>query len=389
MRTPYLYAGTVLLVILVLLLASLQIKSSTLPSVQSSSGWAINVTDLAEDFNAPNGTAFYILTVQAMGSPSGGLDPRSFYLYSNTSASYQAVVNASFPSVDNLLSQPIWLNANGLGSGQVVFQLPLNQAPSRLLYSSGTASHGGGSHFITAEDEYLPAASRWTSVLITGLITTLQTPNGIPPSIPLDGWIENSSITYRAGDRIVLWLDVGCVPPVVLSRNGTLVSTVDTSINVMSVTANAGFEVASVTPPLPQSFTQCLGGGGFGGFYNVTLVTPSSNYVGPIELGVNVSSKVEPFEGPATVRVSGTITLTGEWAGVDLRSMVWNVAGENVTAAIITGTEGVYRYSVTLPNGGTYTYQVFFQNGYSGCEPEPLTLYSRTPDISLNIACGQ
>ena len=121
----------------------------------------------------------------------------------------------------------------------------------------------------------------------------------------------------------------------------------------------------------------------------MTLVTPSSDYVGPIELDVNVSSKVEPFQGPATVKVSGTITLTGKRAGAALGSMIWVVAGENVTAAISTGTEDVYGYSVTLPNGGTYTYQVFFPNGGSGCEPEPLTLYSRASDSSFNVTCGQ
>ena len=254
--TPYLFAGTVVLVILMLFLASFKTEPPTLPSVQSSSGWSIKVTDVAEDLNAPNRTAFYILTVNATGSRNGSFDPNSFYLYSNTSASYLAIRNSTCPCADNLLIQPILLNANGVGSGQVVFQLPLDQAPTRLLYSSGEASRGGHSNFITAEAEYLPAASTWTSVLITGLITTLESPKGIPPSIWPDGLIENSTMAYRIGDRVALRLDFSCVPPALLG-NVTSAATVVKSIDVTSVMANAGFEVASVTPHLPRPLKQC------------------------------------------------------------------------------------------------------------------------------------
>jgi len=395
-KGSYLFAGTVAIVVLLICLAAAQPFLVGGGSSGQSGELSLRVTGILRDFNAPEGTVLYVLSVSAVGPPNQSLFPSSFYVKSNSSNVYFAFEQLGgsqsyfeSPLGYGLQVETLTLDAGGLGSGQLVFQLPRNQTPVELGYQSvGPCGLGAGCQQwpkVPAETTLLPKSSTWSSVLVTGLMVDVESPQGTP-MVSVDGWIENNSVAYSAGDSMTANLFVYCAASST-SYNGAVVTVNSTSVSAVTVNASTGFELVSLKPSVPALIAPCLGGETYGASFAATVVAPSSSYSGPLEL--EVEEQQELFHGPAFVTVSGNITWTGAMAGVLPTTMTWGYANGNVVNATVSKGSGVssYEYSVVLRNAETYGFSVGSTADLFSCSPEPLSLYSSTSHFTFDITC--
>jgi Domain of unknown function (DUF4352) len=174
-------------------------------SIQVASVW-LDRTD------APSGSAFYLLTLNASntGSAAWGFDPAFLQVVSNGSRSYMVSGSYNATAVLGGLSIP----AGSSRSGIVAFQLPTGEAPARLGYNetrgvginvgtlppvSATASRFNYNVRLTVNGGAV-AADGWTVV------------NGSEPwvrSIIANGVILNNSLTFFTGQtvQVNLWFE--------------------------------------------------------------------------------------------------------------------------------------------------------------------------------------
>jgi hypothetical protein len=204
--------------------------------------------------------------------------------------------------------------------------------------------------------------------------------------VSVDGWIENNSVTYSAGDTMTVDLFVYCMPSSTYD-NGTTVTVNSTSVSAISVNTSTGFKLVSLSPSVPAMIASCAGDGIYGASFVATVATPSSNYSGPLEM--NVEEQQELFQGPAFVTVSGNITWTGVMTGVLPTTMTWGDANGDVVNATVSKGSGVssYRYSVVLRNADTYEFSVGSAADLVSCKPEPFSLYSSNSHVSFDATC--
>jgi Domain of unknown function (DUF4352) len=148
-RVVFLAVGAVIISIVVGALYSTGVV--TTPFSSSSSSDRIQVEKVwMDNVDSANGQAYYLVDVNASNS---GLDiwrlnPAYFSLSSNNSATYEPSQNYSETSV----LQNSTIGPEQQTSGEVVFQLPATQSPSKLTYSDPTNG-------VQAQTSFIPAVS--------------------------------------------------------------------------------------------------------------------------------------------------------------------------------------------------------------------------------------
>jgi hypothetical protein len=205
-----------------------------------------------------------LLTVDAYYSGDGSWNvyPFNFQLVSNSSSVYPPVSTLSekTPLSDVTLS-------NGQHDvGQIAFNLPNGETPSKLEYLSQLPS-------IKVETSSIPQVSSWVSAVSFAEVSVRDV-NGLP--VFATAMIQNIG-PYYTGEVVV-------VKVTVTYRGFSGVS--PSSILVTTISDSDGFTISKIEPSLP--LTVNLNGQEVD--IVVSLVAPSFSYSGNLHLVVTVSS---------------------------------------------------------------------------------------------------
>jgi hypothetical protein len=230
--------------------------ASTTSTVPSSSPYTIEVTKVLVDHS------YYLLTVDASYSGDGSWDvyPFNFQLVSNSSSVYPPVITLSekTPLSDVTLS-------NGQHDvGQVAFNLPNGEVPSKLEYLSKFPS--------IKVETIIPQVSSWVSTVSFAEVSVRA--NGLP--VFATGSIQNIGPYYTG--------EVVAVKVTVTYSGFSGVS--PSSISVTTISDSDGFTISKIEPSLP--LTVNLNGQEVD--IVVSLVAPPFSYSGNLHLVVTVSS---------------------------------------------------------------------------------------------------
>lgn len=251
-----------IIVLVVIIIGALSYQT---PKTINSSPYNIQVTQVALDqADAPSGNSYYIFTVDASYSGSGTWDVSPFYfqLVSNSSAVYSTTFALG---VGNSMSA-VTLSAGQHDVGQIAFELPTGQVPSKLDYTDELSN-------VKLEVSSLPQVSSWVS-MISYPEVNVQGASSL--SVFAYGSIQNSTTLYYNGDTISV--------KVAITYNAFPSSN---SISVTSITdSDQGLTVSSIQPPLPVT----VNGNGQEVDITVNVIAPSSSYSGNLHLTVIVSS---------------------------------------------------------------------------------------------------
>lgn len=219
-----------------------------------------------ETADAPSGNSYYILSVDASysGADTWNVHPFNFQVVSSSSSVYPAtqVLSERNPLSDVTLS-------NGQHDvGQLAFELPHGQAPSKLEYIAQFPT-------IKIEIDSIPQASRWVSS-ITYAVVNFQTSTG--SSHVFGGALAACSGFYYTGDTITVK-----IPLSYTAYSGIYPS----SVTVTSVVeSDQGFTISSVQPSLPLT----VAGNGREVDIIVNIPAPQYSYSGNMHLVVTVST---------------------------------------------------------------------------------------------------
>jgi hypothetical protein len=269
-RTRLRWVGIVIVVLFVLLVLGAAVRpryqfqpqSTTSPS----SPYSVVVTSVALDtIDAPSGSSYYVLTVDAAYSGSGSWDvhPSDFQLVSNSSATFHEIVMLD----DNDLLQDVTIPNGQHDIGHLWFRLPNGQAPSKLEYVDSLSN-------VNVEVTGISQVTSWISSISFAEVK-LQNPSNL--SVFVYGTIQNRNTFYYTGDTItakiaITYIAVQGVNP--------------SSIIVTSITASdQGFSLSSVSPSPPVAIV----GNGQEVDITVGVVVPSYCYSGNLHLLVTVS----------------------------------------------------------------------------------------------------
>ena len=247
------------------------------------------MSNVEEDFNSPAGTVLYVLTVEARGPPGIGLLPTYFWVKTNASQYYDAFGqlggSTSYlqsPLGYGLQVETIALDRGGLGTGQLVFQLPHNQTLTELGYQVNR--EGLRWPNAPAVTGVLQRPTKWSQSFVTGLMVNVESPPGTPQASVV-GWIVNNSVAYEQGRRLTVDLFIGCMGSIAyVNENAETINS--TSITELTMNLTNEFRLASLTPILPYSIRRCPSGSLYSGSLEAEIVVLSSDYSGPLQLNI-------------------------------------------------------------------------------------------------------
>jgi hypothetical protein len=227
--------------------------TTTTSTVPPSSPYRIAVTKVIVDHSC------YLLTVDALyfGDGTWNVYPFDFQLVSNSSSVYPPIraFSEKTPLSDVTLS-------NGQHDvGQIAFNLPNGEVPSKLEYLSQLPT-------IKVETNSIPQVSSWVSTVSFAEVS-VRNVNGLSPFAT--GTIQNSG-PYYTGEVVVVKVTVRWVG---LS-----------SISVTAISDSDGFTISKIEPSLPLT----VKGNGQEVDIVVSLVAPPSSYSGNLHLTVTISS---------------------------------------------------------------------------------------------------
>jgi len=251
-KVAWIGVGLSVLVILIVVGAAF---APTNPSIVSpSSPYRIEVTKVAVD-----DSSCYLLTVDASYSGDGtwNVYPLDFELVSNSSSVYRpaSTWDERTPISDVTLSD------GQHDVGQIAFNLPNGEVPSKLEYLSQLPN-------IKVETSSIPQVSSWVSIVPSAEVS-VRNVNGLSPFAT--GTIQNIG-PYYTGEVVVVKVTVRWVG---LS-----------SISVTAISDSDGFTISNIEPSLPLT----VKGNGQEVDIVVSLLAPPSNYSGNLHLTVTVSS---------------------------------------------------------------------------------------------------
>lgn len=247
-------------------LATTPTPTPTPKTTGSSSPYNIQVTKVALDHaDAPSGNSYYILTVDAsyFGSGTWDVNPFNFQLVSNSSAVYSTTYDIA---VGNSMSA-VTLSAGQHDIGQIAFELPNGQVPSKLDYIDQLSN-------VKVEISSIPEVSSWISSVSFAEVN-VQGASSL--SVSAYGYIQNSTTWYYNRDTISVKIAVTYYQELSGPNSITVTSIAD---------SDQGFTVSSTQPSLPVN----LNGNGQEVDITVNVVAPSSSYSGNLHLTVVVSS---------------------------------------------------------------------------------------------------
>jgi hypothetical protein len=236
---------------------------------------SFNVVRVYEDrVDAPSGMAYYLLEVNASNSGPAAwhFDPSSLTVSSNASTAFSST---SGYNVTGLMREAD-IASGGHLVGEVAFEMPADQAPSRLSY----ADSKGGMELRAADVPVVSGvASKFNynaNLSVSGTGPVVQGNGWGFGSLLMNGVILNDTLTFFTGQTIQvnLWFEY-------LKRPAD-----PTTITIQSVAASGGFQITNVDQPVPFTMT---GWGSQAGLV-LLLKVPPGQQTGSIDLSVLVSA---------------------------------------------------------------------------------------------------
>ncbi len=241
--------------------------TSTTTSTSQSQGSPLQITvskTISDPPEASTGENAYIYDVALTntGSVSYDVNPSYFTLVTASNSVYDST---SFLAIRQSLSA-VTLNHGQCASGQIAFQIPNTQVPSRLEFKDQ----------IKSVDEFvvgLPQPMVWVSEPVRGRISLT---GGESVGLSAAYTFSNSTLFYYTGDVIALEV----------ALNDFHISGSIALFTLTLPSSDTGFTLLSINPPLPAVVDACCSDVDLFPTVNVYIyiVAPSSTFTGAIDL---------------------------------------------------------------------------------------------------------
>jgi hypothetical protein len=204
----------------------------------------------------------YDVTITNTGSGSYDVNPTYFTMVTSSNSRYDSTIlramRQSLPEVT--------LNQGQSATGQIAFQLPKTQTPSRLEFVDQPES-------VDESLVGLPQPTVWVSEPEPGRVTLSGTQSG---DLSATYTFSNDTLFYYTGDVIALEVAV---------NNFQLSGSV--ALNSLALaSSDTGFTLSSISPSLPVAITACCSDIDVFVYVDVYvyIVAPASSFTGPIDL---------------------------------------------------------------------------------------------------------